>query len=36
MKKQERIDGKVAIRYIAKLFLNSLYGKLLSKINEGD
>lgn len=26
----------VSIRYIAKLILNSLYGKLLSKINEGD
>lgn len=26
----------VSIRCIAKLFLNSLYGKLLSKINEGD
>lgn len=36
MKKQARIDGKVAIRCIAKLFLNSLYGKLLSKINEGE
>lgn len=31
MKKQARIDGKVAIRCIAKLILNSFYGKLLSK-----
>lgn len=31
MKKHARIDGNVAKRCIAKLFLNSLYGKLLSK-----
>ena len=36
MKKQANIEGDGAKRSIAKLFLNSLYGKILSKINEGD
>ena len=36
MKKQASIEGNGAKRFIAKLFLNSLYGKLLTKINEGD
>lgn len=36
MKKQATNEGNGAKRIIAKLFLNSLYGKLLSKINEGD
>lgn len=36
MKKQATIEGNGARRCIAKLFLNTLYGKLLSKINEGD
>ena len=36
IKKQATIEGNGAKRCIAKLFLNSLYGKILSKTKEGD